>query len=152
MRVNQEHLTGSISDFPLQVVQSMLYEQVSQGNPADPSVFARCAKANKNDGGFNWDESVLGGLFWGDVITLKRFDLFPNIGNLKGYTQTNEEIVNETIKPKRKIIQISESVSSDKWCENPWNLTALCDDGTVWIINSSDDGWVQLPDIPQDIG
>lgn len=56
----------------------------------------------------------------------------------------------------RKIIQISEStIVSDIYGEG-WNLSALCDDGTVWIINGVRDGkgnpceWLRMPDIPQD--
>lgn len=45
----------------------------------------------------------------------------------------------------RKIIQISES--NDK---GDWNVTALCDDGTVWHINYISNSWKKLPDIPQE--
>ena len=37
-----------------------------------------------------------------------------------------------------------------------WNLSVLCDDGTVWCINGIKDRngnpckWTRLPDIPQD--
>ena len=39
-KVKKKHLTGEIADFPKRVVQAMVDEQVRQGNPANPSVFA----------------------------------------------------------------------------------------------------------------
>ena len=53
----------------------MVDEQVRQGNPADPSVFARASNANGYDGGFSWIESVLGYDFWVDIIWGKKFHL-----------------------------------------------------------------------------
>ncbi|WP_233139349.1 hypothetical protein [Aggregatibacter actinomycetemcomitans] len=56
----------------------------------------------------------------------------------------------------RKIIQICESSMCSDSFGDSWNLSALCDDGTVWVIDGVKglDGlnrkWVQLPDIPQD--
>ena len=63
-KVKKKHLTGEIADFPKRVVQAMVDEQVRQGNPADPSVFARARDANGFDDGFTWLESVLGYDFW----------------------------------------------------------------------------------------
>ena len=40
-KVKKKHLIGDIADFPKRVVQAMVDEQVRQGNPANPSVFAR---------------------------------------------------------------------------------------------------------------
>lgn len=49
----------------------------------------------------------------------------------------------------RKIIQITTSISNDNYS----NVTALCDDGTVWKhIVHVDQSWFKLPDIPQDEG
>ena len=58
-KVKKKHLTGQIADFPKRVVQEMVDEQVRQGNPADPSVFARERTIAKSQGGFNWKESLL---------------------------------------------------------------------------------------------
>ena len=51
-------------------------------------------------------------------------------------------------KVARKVIQISESTGHGKG--GHWNCTALCDDGTMWIIHTAKEQWVQLPDVPQD--
>lgn len=51
----------------------------------------------------------------------------------------------------RKIIQVSNSISLDEGRNMFYGETiALCNDGTLWIINSFEDGWIKFPDIPQD--
>ncbi|MCT8572490.1 DUF896 domain-containing protein [Glaesserella parasuis] len=45
----------------------------------------------------------------------------------------------------RKIIQICESAMEE--CSN---ISALCDDGTVWYLNDIRKGWRLYPEIPQD--
>ena len=75
-KVKKKHLTGQISDFPKRVVQAMVDEQVRQGNPADPSVFARWCSAGKGAGGFAWLESALGAS-WTDIIWGEEFHLIP---------------------------------------------------------------------------
>ena len=76
-KVKKKHLTGKISYFPKRVVQAMVDEQVRQGNPADPSVFAIERTAGKDEGGFTWIESALGGNSWADVIRGEKFHLIP---------------------------------------------------------------------------
>ena len=76
-KVKKKHLTGEIADFPRRVVQEMVDEQVRQGNPADPSVFARERTACKKGGGFTWYESTLGHDSWEDIIWVKEFHLIP---------------------------------------------------------------------------
>ena len=75
-KVKKKHLTGQIADFPRRVVQAMVDEQVRQGNPENPSVFARARDADKSQGGFTWTESALGDS-WGDIIWGKHFHLIP---------------------------------------------------------------------------
>ena len=75
-KVKKKHLTGEIADFPKRVVQAMVDAQVRQGNPADPSVFARERTANKDEGGFAWIESTMG-FSWADIIQGKKFHLIP---------------------------------------------------------------------------
>ena len=75
-KVKKKHLIGEIADFPKRVVQAMVDEQVRQGNPADPSVFARERTACKVEGGFTWIESALGNS-WADIIRGKKFHLIP---------------------------------------------------------------------------
>ena len=75
-KVKKKHLTGEIADFPKRVVQVMVDEQVRQGNPADPSVFARERTANKRNGGFTWMKSATG-YCWPQIILNKKFHLIP---------------------------------------------------------------------------
>ena len=75
-KVKKKHLTGWIADFPKRVVQAMVDEQVRQGNPADPSVFAREPTADKSQGGFTWIKSALGNS-WADIIRGEKFHLIP---------------------------------------------------------------------------
>lgn len=49
----------------------------------------------------------------------------------------------------RKIIQISVSTNLDGYNKSQATV-ALCDDGTVWVLETFDGGWVKYPDIPQD--
>ena len=75
-KVKKKHLTGEIADFPKRVVQAMVDEQVRQGNPANPSVFAKERTACKDEGGFTWIKSALGNS-WADIIGEKKFHLIP---------------------------------------------------------------------------
>ena len=75
-KVKKKHLTGEIADFPKRVVQAMVDEQVRQGNPADPGVFARERIAGKSQGGFSWTESTLG-FSWAEIIRGGKFHLIP---------------------------------------------------------------------------
>lgn len=65
---------GDIKDFPKEVVEWMLDNQVKQGNKRDISVFEKSRFANKINGGFSWD--LVGDYFCTDVIVSKNFDLF----------------------------------------------------------------------------
>ena len=75
-KVKKKHLTGQIADFPKRVVQAMVDEQVRQGNPANPSVFARERTASKEEGGFEWFETTQG-CSWVGIIQGEKFHLIP---------------------------------------------------------------------------
>ena len=75
-KVKKKHLTGEIADFPKRVVQAMVDEQVRQGNPANPSVFARERTACKREGGFTWMKTAQG-YSWPEIILYKKFHLIP---------------------------------------------------------------------------
>ena len=75
-KVKKKHLTGEIADFPKRVVQAMVDEQVRQGNPANPSVFARERTACKREGGFTWMKTAKG-YSWPEIILYKKFHLIP---------------------------------------------------------------------------
>ena len=74
--VEQSDLVGALKDFPIEVVQEMVNEQVRQGNNADIEVFQKRVYANCVIGGFDWSNSVMGEDFWDDVLSHKRFDAF----------------------------------------------------------------------------
>ena len=76
-KVKKKHLIGEIADFPRRVVQAMVDEQVRQGHPADPSVFARERIARNSEGGFTWTETALGYNSWLEIIHMRRFNLIP---------------------------------------------------------------------------
>ena len=74
--VEQSDLIGEIKDFPIEVVQAMVNEQVRQGNKANVTVFQRCANRGKIGGGFDWDRTPDGSDFWHVLIFEKRFSVF----------------------------------------------------------------------------
>jgi hypothetical protein len=100
---------------------------------------------------FDSKESALFGLtqeaqkYCGKVI-----DIDKNEGDYNGlYFESYmydviEEKSAEIQKPKRKVIQISNSLA-----ESGFSLTALCDDGSIWSITNYST-WERMPDIPQE--
>ena len=76
-KVKKKHLIGEIADFPKWAVQAMVDEQVRQGNPADPCVFAGARATSKSQGGFTWSESTLGYDYWVEIIQYEKFHLIP---------------------------------------------------------------------------
>lgn len=72
--VEQSDLIGKIENFPIEVVQMMVDEQVGHGNEADVKVFQRWRKAAV--GGFVWARTDDGFDFWDEVICRENFDLF----------------------------------------------------------------------------
>ena len=74
--VEQSDLIGAIKDFPIEVVQQMVNEQVRQGCNADVAVFQNSATMSCRYGGFTWGRTVRGEEFWYEVISNRRFKLF----------------------------------------------------------------------------
>ena len=74
--VEQSDLIGKIENFPIEVVQMMVDEQVRQGNKADVKVFQLRCKAPVSCGGFVWARADDGFNFWDEVISRENFDLF----------------------------------------------------------------------------
>jgi len=74
--VEQSDLIGEIKDFPIEVVQKMVDEQVRHGNEADVKVFQRLHSASALGGGFVWARTDDGFDFWEEVISSENFDLF----------------------------------------------------------------------------
>ena len=75
-KVEQNDLIGEIANFPIEVVQKMMDEQVKQGNNADVSIFQSNRNTGFAFGGFRWDKTNDGGEFWCNVIRYHNFDLF----------------------------------------------------------------------------
>lgn len=75
-KVEQSDLVGDIKDFPIEVVQAMVDEQVRQSNKADASVFANDRKSGSLCGGFGWNRALDQNPFWENVICNKHFELF----------------------------------------------------------------------------
>ncbi len=50
----------------------------------------------------------------------------------------------------RKIIQISTTVAPTSESSTTVVMSALCDDGSLWLWVGTLGGWQRMPDIPQD--
>ena len=99
-KVEQNDLIGAIKDFPIEVVQKMVKEQVKQGNKADVSVFHNDATSDVFDGGFDWCDTDDGRDFWTDVIVNDNFELFfkkypkkPNLVYIVGDSEVGMDII-----------------------------------------------------------
>ena len=74
--VTKRHLVGEIADFPMEVVERMVYEQINQSQKPNPTVFAIKNSAPTGEGGFSWTFTEDGYAFWERVIRKKDWDLF----------------------------------------------------------------------------
>jgi hypothetical protein len=74
--ITKSHLVGEIEDFPMEVVERMVYEQANQRQKMNPTVFAIKKIAGSDEGGFSWALTEDGYAFWEKVISKKDFDLF----------------------------------------------------------------------------
>ena len=74
--VEQSDLVGALKDFPIEVVQEMVNEQVMQGNKANVEVFQERVHVGRICGGFDWVASFMGAKFWEDVLCRNKFDIF----------------------------------------------------------------------------
>lgn len=68
--------TGLIHDFPKDILEKMMQNQMNQGNPADATVFEEKRDKQLDDGGFNWKDTPEGENFWFQVIVSKNFQMF----------------------------------------------------------------------------
>ena len=76
IKVEQSDLVGDIKDFPIEVVEKMIEEQVKQGNCPNVEVFQNYVSADDGDGGFAWSKTDDDIDFWTDIIVEGNFDLF----------------------------------------------------------------------------
>lgn len=70
-----EKYSGCIKDFPEYVVEAMLNEQEKQGNKRDVSVFEKSQARIQSKGGFDWEKTSQGEVFWKNVIMDNQFHL-----------------------------------------------------------------------------
>lgn len=101
--VKKSDLIGEIANFPIEVVQKMIEEQVEQGNKADVTVFQDDNIADTYGGGFSWVNAKDGDDFWCEIISKENFNLFfdryPNEVKLSHlvYVKQNGTIKGEDI-------------------------------------------------------
>jgi hypothetical protein len=101
--VKKSDLIGEIANFPIEVVQKMIEEQVKQGNEADVTVFQDDNFADTYGGGFSWLDAKDGDDFWFEIISKENFNLFfdryPNKVTLNHlvYVKQNGTIKGEDI-------------------------------------------------------
>ena len=104
-KVEQSDLVGDIKDFPIEVVEKMIEEQVKQGNYPNVEVFQNNITADRNNDGFSWDDAEDEYDFWEAVIDNDNFDLFfekyPKKANLV-YIVGDSEIGMDIIKTLEK--------------------------------------------------
>ena len=101
-KVEQSDLVGNIKDFPIEVVEKMIEEQVKQGNRPNVNVFQDYVTADAVDGGFSWCNTDDGNDFWLEVIDECNFDLFfekypkkntPNLVYIAGDSEIGMDII-----------------------------------------------------------
>ena len=76
MNITEHNLTGEIKNFPIEVVEKMVDEQMNQGNEPNVDLFTRDKCATRFEGGFNWESTRDGFPFWEKVIKGENFDIF----------------------------------------------------------------------------
>lgn len=99
-KVKQSDLIGDIKDFPIEVVEKMIEEQVKQGNCPNVGVFQKHISADTVDGGFNWYNTEDGDDFWIEIIDGGNFELFfkkypkkPNLVCIVGDSEIGIDII-----------------------------------------------------------
>lgn len=80
-KVEKSDLVGGIKNFPIEVVEKMVEEQVRQGCQPNVEVFQKCPSAGLDRGGFSWSVTEDGYNFWNEVIMKGNFELFFEIYN-----------------------------------------------------------------------
>ena len=106
-KVTEKDLIGYIKDFPIEVVQKMVDEQVSHGSPADVSVFQERITVGRSGGGFDWYKTTGGWGFWNEVIVYNNFDLF-----FDNYPKEHED--DFWIDPKGRRMLVWDSINGEE--------------------------------------
>jgi hypothetical protein len=95
---------GYLNGFPLNIIDKMIDEQVTQGNHADVTVFENDAGQNKKGGGFDWSLSRQKEEYWQEVIGRRNFD----------YPDPTEQIEDFANKHTSKFKPISEDLKQSE--------------------------------------
>lgn len=89
--VRPEDLIYDINEFPIEIVQHMVNEQVRQGNLPDVTVFQKRSYNGKSLGGFAWNLTKEGEDFWNAIICYRKFEIYfekyPKQTNMKQFTK-----------------------------------------------------------------
>ena len=72
--IDYKKLESKFYNIPRELLVLACSEQVLQGNEYNPIIFAKSLYADKNEGGFNWDQSVLGDKFWIRTLSHNKYD------------------------------------------------------------------------------
>lgn len=75
-KVEQSDLIGAIENFPIQVVEKMIERQVEQGNKPDVKAFHKYVYKDAKGGGFTWENTIEGEMFWHEVIRNNNYNVF----------------------------------------------------------------------------
>jgi hypothetical protein len=67
---------GQLRGFPTEIVEKMLENQEIQGNPRNITVFEEHKLRGGERGGFTWEDTVEGHIFWRQVISYLNFSVF----------------------------------------------------------------------------
>ena len=67
---------GEIANFPVEIVEKMLSYQEKQGNARNVEIFEDYSSRNRINGGFDWESTDEGIMFWCNVIAKEKFELF----------------------------------------------------------------------------
>ena len=76
MNITEHNLIGEINNFPIEVVEKMVEEQINQGNEPNVDLFTIDKCATRYEGGFNWESTKDGFRFWEKIIKAEVFDIF----------------------------------------------------------------------------
>ena len=133
--VEQSDLIGTIKDFPIEVVQEMVNEQVRQGNNTDVGVFIKNVGASKNNGGFDWCYAISGFDFWDNVIYRKNLNLF-----FKKYPKDKNKYISKVMKKKEKKTEKKVVVSKEKYDKLVAENESLIAENESWI--AENESWI----------
>lgn len=122
-KIKQSDLIGDIKGFPIKVVQKMVERQVEQGNEANVAAFQRRRDAAKWCGGFDFDDTTEGHVFWAQVINYRSFNVF-----FERYP--NKNVYYRGVKSRwHEIIEALESLGAN----NKSNCTGVYEDHLYYI-------------------